>query len=1000
MKKNFFTLALLLSTGLGLHAQQLAFPGAEGYGAYATGGRGGTVVHVTNLNASGAGSLADAVSKPNRIVVFDVGGVIDVTNANLTIASNVTIAGQTAPGEGITIYGGRVIASGNSNIIIRYIRMRGSIAMDRSKCTLTLDNCNNVILDHCSISWGRWDNVHIKDATNITWQNCIISEGIDPQRFGSITDGTTNWTVAHCLWADNKSRNPKMKCNLQYYNNVVYNYGMAIIGGHSAADHYQDVINNYFITGPNSGSSNKYFDQWTSTDHLYSTGNYTDGNNDGKLNGTLITDYNGATPMTQPNFKTTHPMNLKTAEEAYYDIVEHVGASRVRDSHDQRIIDQLTSLGKKGAFIDDESGVGGIGTLSGGSALKDTDGDGMPDEWEDANGTDKNKNDANVDSNGDGYTNIETYINSLARKSDYLMPPTKVKANVTDDTSVTLSWTNSDDEIENTLIEQSEDGNNYQQIAKVGKGVTSYIVNGLTPKQVYFFRLKVTKGEKESTYSDVVSINNEYMKPNGGTDKNTKTFVANDKKYYRIINYATKAYNSGTTLAGTAKYLTFAANGALIATEDFEWDNPALLWDIQEVKDEPGSFTLKNKGTGQYFTAVNIPIGSENKIGAADTASVFNIVYTGNGIAAQSGKGDSISLFRINSPSNNNQQIRAKNFVDTWIWGSGTLDRSDMVFTFTEVDKALVRLYLKQLNASISDADQLLNTALIGNVTLGYPATAHQELVKVIDGAKDFQALASANGDQYTQAEVDSVVTVVKTAISNFKKTQIMTWAGYETDSRYVIYSYGTMSNASATTADASIGRRYLTTIKKDDNVTDSLIFKVGPSDADLDKGVANPISESEAAQWTVSEATNGMVYLKNVATGSYLQIGSLLSSTPVSVYPYYAADDNGKHAFYIETSDTVNRCLNVGTPDADGLQGSMSTAYPANRTRLRWIFEEVDFTPTAINNSLNANVQPVMVRYYNLQGMEISHPKSQKIYIEKRNMSNGEVISRVVVNK
>lgn len=999
MKKKFFTFALLASASLGTQAQQLAFPGAEGYGAYATGGRGGTVVHVTNLNASGAGSLADAVSKPNRIVVFDVGGIIDVTNSNLTIASNVTIAGQTAPGEGITIYGGRVIASNNSNIIIRYIRMRGSIAMDRSKCTLTLDNCNNVILDHCSISWGRWDNVHIKDATNITWQNCIISEGIDPQRFGSITDGTTNWTVAHCLWADNKSRNPKMKCNLQYYNNVVYNYGMAIIGGHSAADHYQDVINNYFITGPSSGSSNKYFDQWTETDHLYSTGNYTDGNNDGILNGTLITDYNGATPMSQPNFKTTHPMNLKTAEEAYYDIVEHVGASRVRDSHDQRIIDQLTSLGKKGAFIDDESGVGGIGSLSGGSALKDTDGDGMPDEWEDANGTDKNKYDANIDSNGDGYTNIETYINSLARKSDYLMPPTQVKAKLTSDTSVTLSWTNSDDEVESTIVEQSEDGNNYQKIATLGKGITSYTVEGLTAKQVYFFRLKVIKGENESGYSDVVSVNDDYMKPNGGTDKNTKTFVPNDKKLYRIINYATKAYNSGTTLAGNAKYLTFASNGALIATEDFEWDNPALLWDIQASADDPNAFTLKNKGTGQYFTAVNIPINGEDKIGAADTTSLFNIVYTGNAIAAQSGKGDSISLFRINSPSNKNQQIRAKNFVDTWIWGSGTLDRSDMVFTFTEVDKALVRLYLKQLNAGISEADQLLNTAIIGNVTLGYPAAAHQKLAKEIDDAKTFLSAATAEGEQYTQAEVDSVTSVVKTAVSDFRKTQIMTWTGFETDSRYAIFSYGLMSNASATTADATIGRRYLATIKTADGSADSLIFKVGPSDTDINNGKANTTVDNEEVQWTASQGDNGMVYLKNAKTGSYLQIGNTLSGSPVSVYPYYAADDNGKHAFYIETSDSVNRCLNVGTPDADGLQGSIATAYPANRTRLRWIFEEVDFTPSAVQ-AIGEGSSPATVTYYNMQGMKISKPAGQKVYIEKRTSSNGQTKSRVVVGR
>lgn len=972
---------VLASVSLGIHAQQLAFPGAEGYGAYASGGRGGTVVHVTNLNDSGAGSLAEAVSKPGRIVVFDVGGVIDITKSNLTIASNITIAGQTAPGEGITLYGGRVIAAGSSNVIIRYIRMRGSIAMNRSKCTLTLDNCDKVILDHCSISWGRWDNVHIKDATNITWQNCIISEGIDPQRFGAITDGTTNWTVAHCLWADNKSRNPKMKCGIQYYNNVVYNYGNGIIGGHSSALHYQDVINNYFITGPNSGSSNKYFDQWTETDHLYSTGNYTDGNNDGVLNGTLITDYNGATPMANPNFKTTHPMNLKTAEEAYCDIVEHVGASRVRDAHDQRIIDQLTSLGKNGAFIDDESGVGGIGTLAGGSALKDSDGDGMPDEWEESNGTNKNKYDANEDANGDGYTNIETYINSLARKSDYMMPPTNVKAKLADESTVVLTWANSDDGVEKTIVEQSEDGNNYTQIASLEHGETTYTVSQLTPKQVYFFRLKSIKGDKESSYSSVISINDEYMRPGGGIPADTKTFTPNSKKLYRIINYATIAYNSGTTLDGTPKYLCFTNDGALGSTEDYEWDNPALLWNIQVKDDDPTALIIQNKATGKYLSPGYVSISGEDRIGCVDTAAVFNIVYTGNGNPAKSGLSEQISLFRITSPTFKGQQIRAKNFTDNWIWGGGTWDRSDMVFTFSEVDKALVRLYLKQLNAAISQADQTLTSAVVGNVTLGYPVEAQNILSQKVEEGRVFLTKASADGDAYSQSQVDSVVAVVNAAVADFKKTQIMTFAGYDADATYNIFSYGTISSASTTTADAATGRRYLVAIKKQDGQADSLIFKVGPSDADIDGGADNPIAESAEAQWMVSDANNGMVYLKNLKTGTYLQIANTLSASPVSVYPYYAAEDNSKHAFYIETSNDNNRCLNVGTPDASGMQGNLSFAYPANRTRLRWLFEEVESNTSAVSTNV-AEVLKANKKYYNLQGMEILRPVNKGIYI------------------
>lgn len=412
MKKNLLMLTLLLCSTAAA-ARQLAFPGAEGFGAFATGGRGGEVVHVTNLNASGPGSLADAVSRPNRIVVFDVGGVIDITGGTVTIADNVTVAGQTAPGEGITVYGGRVTMSGKSNIILRYLRMRGSIAMPRGKCTLTMDNCRNVIMDHCSVSWGRWDNAHIKDARDITWQNCIISEGIAPQRFGAITDGTDRWTVTHCLWMSNKSRNPKMKCGIQYVNNVVYNCRLGIVGGHSAGNHYQDVIGNYFITGPASGGSDSYFSNWTKTDHLYSTGNYTDADNDGKLNGRLITDHNKATPMSRPNFKSDAPLTVETAEAAYRTVVRTVGASFRRDRHDKRLIRQLKSLGRRGALIDDEHAVGGIGPLRAKPAPKDTDGDGMPDKWEKAHGLDPYRNDAAGDKDGNGYTNIEDYINSL-----------------------------------------------------------------------------------------------------------------------------------------------------------------------------------------------------------------------------------------------------------------------------------------------------------------------------------------------------------------------------------------------------------------------------------------------------------------------------------------------------------------------------------------------------------------------------------------------------------
>ena len=677
---------LICLTSLAISAQQLAFPGAEGFAAYATGGRGGKVVHVTNLNASGSGSLADAVSQSNRIVVFDVGGVIDITNASITISSNITIAGQTAPGEGITIYGGRVIASGNKNIIMRYIRMRGGKSVNEKKCTLTLDNCENIIMDHCDVSWGPWDNVHITDANNITWQNCIISEGIEPQRFGAITDGTRNWTICHCLWINNKSRNPKMKCYLQYYNNVVYNFGMGIIGGHSAADNYQDVMNNYFIAGPN--GSQKYFDDWTETDHLYSTGNYFDGNCDGKLNGTLITDYNSATPMSKPYFNVSHPMNVVTAAEAYAAAVEHVGASRVRDSHDHRLIEHLTSLGTKGAFIANEEDVGGIGNVAGGVAPTDTDKDGMPDEWETANGLNPSTNDASAYTLGGGFTNIEHYINSLAQKSNFLQCPQNVEAKLMGKKNVKLSWTNVEGNDVTIVIEQSEDGKNFVEVKRVGGKSTYTYITDLIEGQIYFFRLKTVSEDAESPYSIVVGVNNEFMRGGGGTKSGTTTFKPKEGMLYRIINYASVPFNSSTTINGTPKYLICNADGSLGTTADFTWDDYNLLWTITEVD---GGYQLQNYGTKLYFTPTNVSTGAgDDRIGTTTTPSIFTINYTGNQTPSQSGLSTAVSMYRINSPSNGDQQIRARHFENDWIWGSGTFDRADMIFTFAEIEEARV----------------------------------------------------------------------------------------------------------------------------------------------------------------------------------------------------------------------------------------------------------------------------------------------------------------------
>lgn len=979
------------------NSQQLAFPGAEGFGAYATGGRGGTVVHVTNLNASGPGSLADAVSQPNRTVVFDVGGVIDITGQNLTIASNLTIAGQTAPGEGITIYGGRVIMSNSSNVIIRYIRMRGSISMPEDKCTLTMDYCDNVILDHCSISWGRWDNVHIKDANNITYQNCIISEGIEPQRFGAITDGTRNWTISHCLWTNNKSRNPKMKCYLQYYNNVVYNYGIGIVGGHSAADNYQDVMNNYFITGPSSGSSNKYFDQWTETDHLYSNGNYTDDNRDGKLNGRLITDYNGATPMQQPNLKCQAPMNLEPAEDAFHAVMEHAGASRVRDGHDLRIIEQLASLGTKGAFIANEQDVGGIGTLSGADAPADSDGDGMPDEWEKANGTDPDKADANGDADGNGYTNIEDYVNSLAHKSDYIMYPQAVTATLKDPTTVVLTWKNAEEGADKIVVEMSENGVDYTTAAEVEGNATTATIQGLKEGQVYYFRLKAVKGDEQSLYSAAVSVNDEHMRPAGGIPAGTEGFVPQEGMLYRIINYGTVPYNSGTTYAGAPKYLTFNADGTLGSTTDFEWNNPALLWEITPASEGEGQVYIRNYATREYLNPSTETVGDGARVTAVAQAAPFEIVFSTNETVAQSGLQGQVAMFRINSPQNKGQQLRPVTFEDNWIWGNGTIARADMAFTFSSLDASLLGLYTSALDDAIAAAELAAAEATVGNVTLGYPEEAYSNFTAAIAEAKATAGKAAAGNA--TQAEIDAAAEAMAAARKAFDGARIMTLAGYDSKKVHNIYSYGTISNSSTVDATAQVERRYLATVKKEDGITDSLVFIVGLSEEQIASGQADPVSAMPEAQWNIEPGDGGCAYISNTKTGTYLRIAGTLSAEPVTVYPYYAKDDNGKHAFYIETSPDNNRCLNVGTPDADGKGGSIAFAWPADRTRLRWVVDELDIAAAIKGTGNNGGRgKPTATEYYNMQGMRLDNVPHNGIYIVKTTFADGTVTTRKAI--
>jgi pectate lyase len=345
--------------------QSLAFPGAEGFGRFTAGGTGGETVHVTTLDDAGTGSFRDAVSKPNRIVVFDVGGIIRL-KSNVAASSHLTLKGDTAPGDGITLYGRSVSFSGQKNVIARYLRFREGIAGDKGKCSVNLANGSEMIFDHCSIEWGRWDCLGLTQGSHdVTFQNCIIGEGVGPQRFGSLSDDANNITYTHNLWINNQNRNPKAKGRIQYVNNIVYNWGVGgLVGGHSAAAHFLDAVGNYFIAGPN--SSSHFATDFKATDHVYQKDNFADLNKDGKLNGHLVTaeDFgsgeNAPTFVSVPSVGPLTDVAIESAQSAVANVLAEAGCSLHRDAVDARLIDAVKSFGTRGKIIHSEAEAGGM----------------------------------------------------------------------------------------------------------------------------------------------------------------------------------------------------------------------------------------------------------------------------------------------------------------------------------------------------------------------------------------------------------------------------------------------------------------------------------------------------------------------------------------------------------------------------------------------------------------------------------------------------------------
>ena len=426
-----------------------AFPGAQGFGTEETiGGRGGQVIEVTNLDDSGSGSLREAVeTKGPRIVVFKVGGTIELESGLEITEPYLTIAGQTAPGDGITIKAMKETAvTDTHDVIIRYIRFRG-VEIDNQDC-LNVVRSHNVVIDHNSLSWCTDETLSVvAQSYNVTLQWNIISEPLGGYsgKGTLVSSGSHNVSVHHNLYAHSSQRNAKMKGSddpyslegnipyFDYVNNVVYNWsGYA----HSVAGSGKgNVVANYFKPGPNTHTYPRRREvirqQYEEGRLLYVKNNIGPSCPEGCENdweggtftwdgkeytGGMVSDISGDITPTITRTDTPLPtpkVQTYSAERAYTKVLEKAGVSvPKRDSVDIRIINDVKN--GTGKIITDMSEIDGWPTLSSGTPYTDTDHDGMADSWEDSNGFDKNDpSDGPLDKDGDGYTNVEEYLNSL-----------------------------------------------------------------------------------------------------------------------------------------------------------------------------------------------------------------------------------------------------------------------------------------------------------------------------------------------------------------------------------------------------------------------------------------------------------------------------------------------------------------------------------------------------------------------------------------------------------
>jgi pectate lyase len=436
-------------------AQLPAFPGAQGFGALATGGRGGEVFHVTTTAGTSTGTyegpngynrgtlrwcITNESSSLPRTIVFDVSGQVTLASQITVENSNLTIAGQTAPGQGLTSQGKPWLFESGNNLVIRHVRNR--LGRNGGQDSMGVEGGTNIIFDHVTSTWSNDEALSVaKTGTLVTVQNSYIYEGLNHSGhgYGSLIrpDIDSKVSYHHNLYANNESRNPRpgtynsKTLDFDFRNNVIYNWGdRAGYSGGSSEGNPEHVnmnfVGNYAIAGASTDNNVTYaFVTDTNADlKAYQSGNLIDSDKNAVRNGVdtgwgMFRDDAGnpgvLTQMASPFPLATIPVTTSSAQDAYDDVLDYGGAFWWnRDTADTRIVTQVRT--QTGALINHESDVGGFPTLpvETRAANWDTDHDGMPDAWESKHTLNPNlATDRNNDFDTDGFTNLEEYLNEV-----------------------------------------------------------------------------------------------------------------------------------------------------------------------------------------------------------------------------------------------------------------------------------------------------------------------------------------------------------------------------------------------------------------------------------------------------------------------------------------------------------------------------------------------------------------------------------------------------------